>query len=310
MEERYLTLRDDHRLFYRIWRPEIEPIATLHILHGMAEHSLRYNDFALYLNSLGFVVYAQDHRGHGFTKEENEQGWFADQNGWQIVCKDSYELDKIILSEYDQLPHYMMGHSMGSFMARSVITMYPSQFDGLIIMGSGCSKGLTGKVGKALALNMSKKLGPRLPNNKLDKLSFGSFNSKFKPARTPFDWLSRDEKEVDKYIKDPLCGFVCSSVFYADLIDGVEMANNRVLMKNIPSSLPILIISGDADPVGDYGRGVNKFASIYKDVGIKDLTVKLIPDGRHEILNELNKKETYEYIGSWLLDRINAINGK
>ena len=309
MEERFMTLRDDHRLFYRVWRPEGEPIATLHILHGMAEHSLRYNDFALFLNSLGFVVYAQDHRGHGFTKEENERGWFADHDGWQVVSKDSYELDKVIMSEYDQLPHYMMGHSMGSFMARSVITMHPSDFDGLIIMGSGSSKGLIGKVGKALALNMAKKLGPRLPNNKLDKLSFGSFNSKIKDARTPFDWLSRDEKEVDKYIADPLCGFVCSSVFYADLIDGVEVANNKALMKNIPTSLPILIISGSADPVGNYARGVERFAANYKSAGIKDLTLKLITGARHEILNEIDKKDTYQYIGSWLLDRINVVNG-
>ena len=309
MEERFMTLRDDHRMFYRVWRPDCEPIATLHILHGMAEHSLRYNEFAIYLNSLGFVVYAQDHRGHGFTKEENERGWFADHDGWQVVSKDSYELDRVIMSEYDQLPHYMMGHSMGSFMARSVITMHPSEFDGLIIMGSGASKGVIGKVGKLLALNMAKKLGSRLPNNKLDKLSFGSFNSKIKDPRTPFDWLSRDEKEVDKYIADPLCGFVCSSSFYADLIDGVEYANNKALMKNIPYSLPILIISGDADPVGNYAKGVEKFAASYRAAGIKDLTLKLIPGARHEILNEIDKYDTYQYIGSWLVDRINAVNG-
>ena len=309
MEERFITLRDGHRLFFRLWCPETEPIATIHILHGMAEHSLRYNDFALYLNSLGFVVYAQDHRGHGFTKEENEKGWFADREGWLTVAKDSFELDRVIFNEFEDLPHYLMGHSMGSFMARSVITMHPSEFDGLIIMGSGASKGIVGKVGKSIALSMAKKYGSRLPNSKLDKLSFGSFNSKIKNPRTPFDWLSRDEKEVDKYINDPLCGFICSSMFYSDLIDGIEMANDVNLMKKIPASLPILIISGDADPVGGYGNGVKKFAQNYKKAGIKDVTLKLVEGGRHEILNETDKQDTYNFIGSWLMEKVNLING-
>ena len=309
MEERFLTLRDDHRLFYRVWAPESEPVATLHILHGMAEHSLRYDDFARYLNSLGFVVYAQDHRGHGFTKEEDEKGWFADHDGWATVCRDSFDLDRVIMGEYDQLPHYLMGHSMGSFMARTVITRHSSDFDGLIIMGSGAGKGLSGKVGKALALSAARKIGPRMPNQKMDKLTFGSYGARIKNARTPFDWLSRDSAAVDAYIADPLCGFVCSSVFYADLIDGVEAANDKKLMKKISPSLPVLVISGDADPVGDYAKGVRKFTKAYRDAGLRDVTLKLIPGARHEVLNETDRKETYEYIGSWLLDKVHKLNG-
>ena len=306
MEERFLTLRDGHRLFFRVWRSEGECKASLHLLHGMAEHSLRYDSFASYLNTLGITVYAQDHRGHGLTKEEDEKGWFAYKDGWMTIAQDSWQLDQVIMEECQGVPHFLMGHSMGSFLARTVATEHPAAFDALIIMGSGASKGLLGKVGRTIALRHVKKYGSKMPDHKLDKLSFGSYNRKVENKRTPFDWLSRDPNEVDKYIADPLCGFVCSSQFYADLVEGVETANDFSRMKKLRKNMPVLIISGDADPVGDYGKGINKIYKLYKKAGLEDVTLRLIPGGRHEILNESDKKETSEYIGSWLKKQIEA----
>ncbi|MCR5732579.1 MAG: lysophospholipase [Sphaerochaetaceae bacterium] len=300
MEERYIEMRDGHRLFVRTWRPDGDVKATLHINHGMAEHSYRYNKFALRLASLGYAVYMQDHRGHGLTKEENEKGWFGLSDGWNTVCQDAWAVDFMIENEYAGYPHLVMGHSMGSFITRCVLIKHPEAFSGAIIMGTGPALGFVGKIGKSIALRDANKYGSRMPDQKMNKLCFGSYNSKIKDPRTDFDWLSRDEKEVDKYIEDPLCGFVCSAQFYADLIDGIEKANDKFRMKVLRKDMPMLIISGDADPVGKYGSGVKKVFNLYKSIGMEEVTLKLIPNARHEVLNELDKEETEKFIIDWL----------
>ncbi len=308
MEERYIKMRDGHKLFFRVWRPDSEVVATLHLLHGMAEHSLRYREFALSLTNLGIAVYAQDHRGHGLTKEEDEKGWFAESDGWMTIARDSYELDQVILEENEGVPHFLMGHSMGSFLARTVVTEHPDSFDGLIVMGSGADQGLLGIIGQKIAKHHVKKYGSKMPDHKMDKLAFGTYNKKIQNKRTPFDWLSRDEKEVDKYIADPLCGFVCSSQFYYDLIEGNRIANDPKRMERINKSMPMLIISGTGDPVGGYGRGIEHFYKLYKKAGIRDLTLNLIPQARHELLNETDKAETAAYLRTWLEERIRRYN--
>lgn len=300
MLERYLEMKDGHRLFVRIWNDVEKPAGTLHINHGMAEHSLRYDDFARYMNSLGFIVYAQDHRGHGFTMEEEERGWFAPSGGWDIVVKDSIAVDQLIMNENEALPHFILGHSMGSFITRCEITRVPDYFSAAVIVGTGAGKGIAGKLGKALAHRNAVKNGSKMPDHLLNKLSFGSYNKRFSPARTGFEWLSRDEAEVRKYIDDPLCGFVCSSQFFIDLITLIENANDKDAAGKIGSDLPMLIVSGDADPVGGYGKGVMKVAAMYRKAGVREVKVRLFKDDRHEILNELDRKDVYECIGSYL----------
>jgi Lysophospholipase len=304
MREMELSCKDGHRLFFRSWIPDSEPVAVLHLLHGMAEHSLRYDAFARYLNSFGIAVYAQDHRGHGYTKAEDEKGWFADCNGWNVIASDSWELDLKIMAEYPDIPLLLMGHSMGSFLARTMISCHPDAYAAAVICGSGAGKGIAGKVGLMLARRNARKFGPRMPDKRLDKLSFGSYNKKIANPETPFDWLSRDNAEVKKYIDDPLCGFICSSSFFADLITGVEVANSRENARCVSKTLPMLIISGDADPVGDWGEGVKKVYSLYTKAGVRDVTIHLVKGGRHEILNETDKAETMEYIASWLLSKL------
>ena len=290
MLERFLEMKDGHRLFVRMWNDVEKPAGTLHINHGMAEHSLRYDDFARYMNSLGFIVYAQDHRGHGFTMEEEERGWFAPSNGWDIVVKDSIAVDQLIMNEHELLPHFILGHSMGSFITRCELTRVPDYFAAAVIMGSG-----------AEAVEETR-IGSRMPDHLLNKLSFGSYNKRFAPVRTGLEWLTRDESEVQKYIDDPLCGFVCSSQFFIDLITLIEKANDKDEAKEIGSDLPMLIVSGDADPVGGYGKGVLKAADMYRSAGVREVKVRLFHDDRHEILNELDKMDVYDYIGSYLTE--------
>ncbi len=305
MDTRTLTCSDGHILVYRTWIPQKREIrAVLHIFHGMAEHASRYDRFATFLNTHGIAVYAQDHRGHGDTAVEGELGWFADEDGWLRVAEDAYELSNLIATENPGLQLFLMGHSMGSFLARTVMVLHPDLYSGVIIMGSGAAKGALGKVGMWLAKRHAKKNGFRTPDKAIDKLSFGSFNKRFSPAKTPFDWLSRDEAEVQKYIDDELCGFVCSSQFFVDLLTGVEFANNRANAERLPKDLPLLVISGDMDPVGDYGKGVRKVYALYRDAGIADVTLKLIPGGRHELLNETNRDEIQQELYLWINRRI------
>lgn len=309
MTERYLEMRDGHRLFLRTWDAVDKPLGTLHINHGMAEHSLRYDDCARYLNGLGFIVYAQDHRGHGFTREEEEKGWFAFQDGWKLVTEDAIAVDELIMKEHESLPHFILGHSMGSFITRSELIKVSDWFSAAIIMGSGAGQGLVGKVGKAIASRHVRKFGSRMPDHKMTKLSFGSYNRHFRPNRTDSDWLTRDEAEVDKYLNDPLCGFVCSSQFFVDLLTGIELANDPAQAKKVSKVLPMLIISGAEDPVGAYGKGIRRIEKLYKDAGLYDVRVKLFDKDRHEILNELDKSDVYSYIGSYLVQIAGSFAG-
>ncbi len=295
MEERWLKMKDGKRLFYRVWKAD-NTKATIHINHGMAEHSLRYDKFARFLNEHGYTVFAQDHRGHGRTKEgDDEEGWFADKDGWRLICSDSYALDRHIMKEYPGVPHFIFGHSMGSFLTRTNIALHSSDYRAAVIMGTGASKGIVSRVGKRIALRRCKKYGSKHKDEFLNNLAFGSYLRKFDHKREGiYCWLSSDRDEVKKYEDDPDCGYICSSAFYHDLIEGLETANDRELIKRIRKDLPIMFLSGDKDPVGGYSKGVLKAQSLYKESGIKDVRIKLYKDGRHEILNDVMRDEVMD----------------
>ncbi len=270
----------------------------------MAEHSDRYAKFAEYLNTLGIAVFAADHRGHGATASEDEIGWFAERDGWDRVADDAFELANFITSQQYVNTTFLMGHSMGSFLARTVMVKHPDFYSGVIIMGTGCGKGIVGKIGKLLCKREIRRNGSKSPGVLMNKLSFGAFNKPFEPTATDFDWLSRDAKEVEKYIKDDKCGFLCTNGFFYDMLNGIEFANSKANAETLPKDLPLLIISGEMDPVGDLGKGVQKVYKLYTSAGIADVTLKLIPGARHELLNETNKKEVYEILANWLESHI------
>ena len=302
MEERRLTLSDGHPLFFRVWDTEGAK-ATLHILHGMAEHSLRYSRFASYLNTLGIAVYAQDHRGHGYTKEEDEKGWFAERDGWKVVTADAWEIDKVVTHDHPDVPHILFGHSMGSFISRVVLSEHSQAFAAAVFCGSGSSQGIVGKAGKIIAGRNARKYGSRMPDQLFEKIAFGSYIRHF-PGEGLFGWLSRDKEEVRKYDEDPLCGFTCSSGFYIDLLTLIEEANSRKRIAGIRKDIPIMFISGAEDPVGGYGKGVEKAASLYRKAGIEDVRLVLFPDDRHEILNELDRDVVEKTIGAFVLEAV------
>jgi len=305
---RTLACKDGHELYYRVWLPEpgTEVNAVLHILHGMAEHGKRYARFASLLNESGIAVYCQDHRGHGLTATKNKEplGFLAKEHGWQVIADDSYALDEVIASDFPKVSHFMLGHSMGSFLARTVMVQHPDFFSGVIVMGTGASQGIVGKIGKKIALSHVRKYGATFKDEQMNKMSFGSYLKRIPDKKTDFDWLSRDPLEVKKYIDDPLCGFVCTSSFYADIIDGIAYANNPKKIMSVPKDLPLLFISGDCDPVGAYGKGVRKSFELYKDAGISDVGLTLVPGARHEVLNETDRKQTESFLLKWMEERV------
>lgn len=299
MTENKLKLRDGKMLFYRVWAVE-NPIATIHINHGMAEHSARYERFATYLNAKGFTVYCQDHRGHGQTKKPEEVGWFAEKDGWTTICEDSYELDQKIAAENKGIPHFILGHSMGSFLTRTNVSRHSEAYTAAVFMGTGADNGIVGKVGRSIASHRAKKYGSTHKDEFLNNLAFGSYPKKFDyKTEGIFCWLSSDREEVKKYEDDPDCGFLCSSKFYADLIEGLQTANDKKLIQGIRKDLPILFVSGSMDPVGNYSKGIHKASSLYKNAGIKDVRVKLYENGRHEILNDSMKEEVMKDVADF-----------
>ncbi len=304
---RKLTCSDSHVLYYHAWIPEgVKVKAVVHLLHGMAEYSQRYDRFARYLNKRGIALFAQDHRGHGLTatKAEETLGWFAEKNGWMRVAEDSKELSNLIVSEFPKTPFFLMGHSMGSFLARTIIADTPDLYDGIIMMGTGPSMGILGKIGGMIARSHVKKHGSKFVDIQLNKMSFGSYNKKIPDASSAFAWLSRDEKEVQKYDNDPLCGFVCTAKFFEDMLEGIAYANSGDRAKLLHNDLPMLIISGSMDPVGNYGKGLVRVQDFYKKAGIKDLTLHLVDGARHELLNETDRESTMKYLTSWFMDRV------
>ena len=300
---REFACSDGKNVWYRVWIPDGKQIdAVVLILHGMAEHSFRYQRFATFLATKGVAVYAPDHRGHGETAVRNADtlGWFAERNGWNRVVQDIYELTNFILAEHPRKPLFLLGHSMGSFLARTLMVQHSDLFEGVIIMGTGASKGLLGKVGKMLARSHVKKHGSKHPDALLDKMSFGSFNKGIQNPKTPFDWLSRDKEQVAKYVEDPLCGFVCTAKFFEDLLEGVELANNRELIKKLPPDLSLLLISGGKDPVGRMGKDVQKVYDLYRLAGLVDVQLHMVAEARHELLQETNRISTKKYLYSWM----------
>ena len=257
--------------------PMAEVRAVIHITHGMAEHALRYSRFASKLANVNYAVFTHDYRGHGLTEASDApQGVFGESNGFSFVLEDQNEVINLIKHRLPNKPIIYFGHSLGSIINLNFALKYPDQVNALACWNSGIETGLLPQVfQKILALEALIR-NPKLPSLIAWKLSFGAWNAKFKPNRTEFDWLSLDEKEVDLYVEDPLCGFDVSISMWLDILDGVFYAGNKKNLKNLPKELPVHIIGGAKDPCTNYGRDMEKLAVKLCNNGLSDVTCKIL----------------------------------
>lgn len=295
---------DGREIYLNKWLPEGEVRAVVVLLHGMAEYSGRYAEFAQYLNEAGIALYCHDQRGHGLTGQAaGDLGHLIPHWGWHMMVDDGCRILQLAKAEWE-VPVYLMGHSMGSFLARVLTQQNPHLMAGLILSGTGSNPQAMVKTGRQTAAVMCRLQGAEHPSPLLQNITFGAFNSKFKNHKTAYDWICRDEEVVQAYIDDGFCGLTCTNGFYYELYDVNLAANQLANDKRLPSQLPILIFSGDHDPVGDMGEGVRKVCANYRALGIEDVTCRLYPGGRHEMLNELNKAEVFADVRQWLLDHL------
>ena len=270
----------------------------------MAEHALRYDDFAKTACKRGFAVVASDHRGHGKTGAKSGlMGYLADGDGFARVVEDQKEINAEIKKQYPGLPIVIIGHSFGSFVTQEYIERYGSTIKAAVLIGSA---GPNPSVSVALLLanlNCAFK-GRKSPAKFMNALVFGSYNNRVKNPHTAFDWLSRDANEVKKYIDDEYCGFVCTAGFFQDFMRGLKRLHTQEALKGIPAALPVLITAGSEDPVSDGGKTLKALYRIYQDMGMQDVSLKLYENGRHEILNETDKEEVKADILGWIEARL------
>ena len=315
----WISMDDKTQLHLRRWKTDGAPKAILHIVHGMGEHSLRYARLAGRLVEEGIEVWVADQRGHGETcgNRQNKpsrgglMGHCADRDGFSRVTMDIDILNRLIMKEHPGIPIFLMGHSWGSFIAQNYIENFegrssaygeePVFLAGCILSGTRGPDGIKIALGAPAMAFLALLIGQRKKSRIAKAAADGPYNKYFRPNRTGFDWLSRDEKEVDAYAADPLCGFLCSVGFYRDMARALKRIHLAPEMEKIRKELPIYLVSGSADPVGDMGESPTALVIAYRRLGIKDLESVLYPDARHEPLNETNREEVQESLLSWLL---------
>ncbi|HIT33107.1 MAG TPA: lysophospholipase [Candidatus Faecousia intestinigallinarum] len=299
-EHFYFDSQGQGRLHGCRWRPEGKPNAVVQIVHGIAEYVERYDDFARYLNSQGYLVVAEDHMGHGKSIGDGGiQGYF--HKGWFTAVADTYRLLEMTRQEYPDVPYVLLGHSMGSFMTRTILEKYPnSGISAAVICGTGWQPRSLLAAAIPLCRLICRMDGEQNPSPKLQNLVFGSYNRRVDAPKTDFDWLNRDEKAVKAYIADPLCGFTATAGLLRDLLTGLNYTEHPKHLAAMKKELPVFFISGGDDPVGSYGKGVKRAAEAFRKAGMQNVAVKIYPKGRHEILNELNKEAVYADVARWI----------
>lgn len=282
------------------WEPECTPKAVVQFVHGIAEHVERYDDFARYLNGLGYLVVAEDHMGHGKSICDSvPKGYFA--GGWDAAVEDSYRLLTDTRAEFPDVPYILFGHSMGSFLARTILAKHPdSGIAAAVICGTAWMPSVVLQGGKLMSSLLCRGEGAKQPSTQLQSVMFGGYDKRIENKRTPCDWLTRDEAVVDAYVADPLCGFAPTPALANAMMNGLIYIQKAENLNRMKKDLPVHFIAGSEDPVGDYGKGVRKAAEVFIRSGMKQVSVRLYPGCRHEIHNELNKDEVYGEVAQWM----------
>ena len=286
-EEITLAAADGHAIHLQAWTPAGDAVGVIQLLHGLGEHIMRYERFARSAVERGYIVCGHDHRGHGAS--DGERGYFADENGWQKVVEDVRVVNDHMRSTFGSKPVFQLAHSMGSFIGQAFAMQYGARLAGLLLSGSSWPQRAQLLPGRLLAKLESWRLGKRGHSALINALGFGSFNRRFRPSRTEMDWLTRDEAEVDKYMADPRCGGPFTCGLWLDFLGGLFELGSDHSLARIPADLPILITGGSADPVGGE-KGMTRLAMRYKQTSHQRVKLKIYPEGRHEMLNEIGRE--------------------
>ena len=307
-EEFYFDSRDGKSRIHAVrYRPEDtgQVRCVLQVVHGMAEYAERYEEFAAFLVERGFVVTGDDHLGHGKSVGQGgKQGYFCEQDPATVLVRDVHRLKKLTEELYPGVPYVLMGHSMGSFITRNYLCRYGTGISGAVIMGTGMQPKAVLDMARLVAGIQKFFCGPMHVSRLLDRLAFGGYGKGITDRRTAFDWLSRDRERVDRYIADPMCGFTFTVNGFGALFELVLRLYSPENLAAVPRELPVFMVSGDADPVGDYGKGVRRAYDSLVAAGLTDIRLKLYPGGRHELLNETNRSQVMQDICRWVEENV------
>ena len=285
---------------YYIYTPLSTPKAILQISHGMCEYIERYEDFIDFLTGQGFLVCGNDHLGHKNSAISKDMlGYFAPKDGYTFLARDLARVTRMVQRQYPDLPFFLFGHSMGSFVARAYLTRYPDSVDGIIICGTAGSNPVAGLGSMVVSIIKAIK-GEHHRSPFINKLMFGNYNSRYEKNTSGFDWLTRDPEIISKYENDEYCNFLFTASAYKDLLKLLQFVSSPEWYRSVPKKLPVFLISGDMDPVGGWGKGIQEVEEKLQHQNLTNLTVKLYKDMRHEILNEVGKEEVYQDILDWL----------
>ena len=300
-ENFYLTASDGTGIAVHRWKTENKPRAIIQLSHGMAEFAMRYDRFAQAAAAKNYAVFAADHRGHGETAGSlDELGYLADKNGFERVMEDQYELSLEIGKQYQGTPIFLLGHSFGSFIAQMYIERHGELLSGCILSGTRGPDPAEVLGGLIISKLVALLIGKKTPSPFLEHLSSAATNKRIPGATNPDAWLTRDTEEIEKYSDSPWTGFTCTAGFYQDLLHGLSVIHKPREIAGISPDLPIFLLSGAEDPVGKYGKTVQKLENMYRKAGISHVNMKLYPGGRHEMHNETNREEVTEDIFAWM----------
>lgn len=289
----------DRTITYTIYKTLSPPRAILQLSHGMCEYVERYEPLAHYLTSRGILLCGNDHLGHGRTGDKyNEFGYFAEENGDKFVTRDVKNLTKIMKKQYPDIPYILMGHSMGSFIARDYLSTFAPHISGCILSGTS-GKNFLASLGITTTTKVGSLKGGKYRSNLIKQLGIGSYNKGY-GAIGKEHWISRDPKVIETYRADPFCNFEFTMLGYRDMVTLLKRVNEPQWFTSVPEDFPLLFISGTGDPVGRYGKGVNEVVENLEQTNHSNVTNLLYPNARHELCNELNKKDVYRDLYNWI----------
>lgn len=299
----FTSANGENQIAYYIHEPQNKPIAIIQLSHGMCEYFERYDEFIRFMNDNDILVCGNDHLGHGNSVSSLEElGFFGDNNSWSDLPDDLHKMTVIMKGKHPETPYFLLGHSMGSFIARLYLTRYGYELNGAMIVGTGGKNPLS-KFAITLAKTIKTFKGDHYRSKFIDKLAFEKYNDTFEEKKTKFDWLTRDTEIVNRYIDDPYCNFLFTANGFETLFTLFDKVSGKDWALQVPSDVPLLITSGQNDPVGNYGKGAQYVYDLLHQQ-VKDLSIKLYENGRHEIMNETNYKDVYGDMLSWVKKHI------